>query len=174
MNQLHTLLEQTKSYLINSVAPNAAVIDYDSEALQKALNGLAELGLLGLRIPQEWGGLSVNQQTFDDYQELVARYSGALAFLQTQHQSAAAMISQSENIALKQGYLPLMSQGKRLLGIGFSHLRRDGEPLVKAISVTGGFLIEGKVPWVTGWNIFSEFIIAASLPNGEAVLVWFL
>ncbi|MFB2892816.1 cyclase family protein [Aerosakkonemataceae cyanobacterium BLCC-F50] len=169
MNQLHTLLEQTKSYLISSVAPNAAVIDYDSQALQKALNGLAELGLLGLRIPQEWGGLAVNQQTFDDFQELVARYSGALAFLQTQHQSAAAMISQSENIALKQEYLPLMSQGKRLLGIGFSHLRRDGEPLVKAIPVTGGFLIEGTVPWVTGWQIFSEFIVAASLPNGEAV-----
>lgn len=169
MNQLYTLLEQTKSYLINSVAPNAAVIDYDSEALQKALNGLAELGLLGLRITQEWGGLEVNQQTFDDYQELVARYSGALAFLQTQHQSAAAMISQSENIALKQEYLPLMSQGKRLLGIGFSHLRRNGEPFVKAIPITGGFLIEGKVPWVTGWKIFSEFIIAATLPNGEAV-----
>ncbi|MFB2876225.1 cyclase family protein [Floridanema aerugineum] len=169
MNQLHTLLEQTKSYLINSIAPNAAVIDYDSQALQKALNGLAELGLLGLRIPKEWGGLAVNQHTFDDFQELVARYSGALAFLQTQHQSAAAMIFQSENIALKQEYLPLMSQGKRLLGIGFSHLRRDGEPLVKAIPVNGGFLIEGTVPWVTGWNIFSEFIIAASLPNGEAV-----
>ncbi|XWK87506.1 MAG: cyclase family protein [Phormidium sp.] len=169
MNQLHTLLEQTKSYLINSVAPNAAIIDSDSQVLQKALNGLGELGLLGLRIPQEWGGLAVKQQTFDDYQELVARYSGALAFLQTQHQSAAAMISQSENFALKQEYLPLMSQGKRLLGIGFSHLRRDGEPLVKAIPVNGGFLIEGKVPWVTGWNIFSEFIIAASLPNGEAV-----
>ncbi|MBE9225146.1 cyclase family protein [Phormidium sp. LEGE 05292] len=169
MNQLHTLLEQTKSYLINSIAPNAAVIDYDSQALQKALNGLAELGLLGLRIPQEWGGLAVNQETFDDYQELIARYSGALAFLQTQHQSAAAMISQSENLALKQEYLPLMSQGKRLLGIGFSHLRRDGEPLVKAIPVTGGFLIEGTVPWVTGWKIFSDFIVAATLPNGEAV-----
>jgi kynurenine formamidase/alkylation response protein AidB-like acyl-CoA dehydrogenase len=169
MNQLHTLLEQTKSYLINSIAPNAAVIDYDSQALQKALNGLAELGLLGLRIPKEWGGLAVNQHTFDDFQELVARYSGALAFLQTQHQSAAAMISQSENIALKQEYLPLMSQGKRLLGIGFSHLRRDGEPLVKAIPVNGGFLIEGTVPWVTGWQIFSEFIVAATLPNGEAV-----
>lgn len=172
MNQLHTLLEllkQTKSYLINSVAPKAAIIEYDSQALHKALNGLAELGLLGLRIPQEWDGLAVNQQTFDDYQELVARYSGALAFLQTQHQSAAAMISQSENIALKQEYLPLMSQGKRLLGIGFSHLRRDGKPLVKAIPVSGGFLIEGTVPWVTGWKIFSEFIVAATLPNGEAV-----
>lgn len=169
LNQLYTLLEQTKFYLINSIAPNATLIDDNSYALQQALNGLAELALLGLRIPEEWGGLAVNQHTFDDYQELVARYSGALAFLQTQHQSAAGMISQSENIALKQEYLPLMSQGKRLLGIGFSHLRREGEPLVKAIPVTGGFLITGKVPWVTGWNIFSEFIVAATLPNGEAV-----
>jgi len=31
------------------------------------------------------------------FQELVARYSGALAFLQTQHQSAAAMLVQSQN-----------------------------------------------------------------------------
>jgi len=169
MNYPTTLLNTLKTYLITSVAPNATVIDSDFHALQQALKGLAELGVLGLRIPPEWGGLSVNQQTFDDYQELIARYSGALAFLQTQHQGAAAMISQSENSALKQEYLPLMSKGELLLGIGFSHLRRRGEQPVKAFPVPGGFLLEGKVPWVTGWKIFQEFVIAATLPNGEAV-----
>ncbi|HEY9848299.1 MAG TPA: cyclase family protein [Leptolyngbyaceae cyanobacterium] len=169
MNDPTTLLNKLKSYLITSVAPNAAAIDRDSHALQQALKRLAQLGVLGLRIPSEYGGLSANRETFDDYQELVARYSGALAFLQTQHQSAAAMISQSENAALKQQYLPLMSKGKLLLGIGFSHLRRRGEQLVKAFPVPGGFILEKKVPWVTGLGIFQEFIIAATLPNDEAV-----
>lgn len=169
MNDPTTLLNILKSYLTTSVAPNAAEIDRDFYSLQQALKGLAELGVLGLRIPSLWGGLSVNQQTFDDYQELVARHSGALAFLQMQHQAAAGMISQCDNDALKQQYLPWMSKGELLLGIGFSHLRRRGEQPVKAFPVSGGFSLEGKVPWVTGWKIFQEFIIAATLPNGDAV-----
>jgi alkylation response protein AidB-like acyl-CoA dehydrogenase len=100
------LLELTKSYLQESVAPHATAIDSDSDALKNALMGMGELGLLALRVPSRWGGSEVSEQTFHTFQELVARYSGALAFLQTQHQSAAAMLVQSQNEVLKREYLP--------------------------------------------------------------------
>lgn len=161
------LLNVAQSYFQTSISPNAAAIDSDPDALQNALKRLSDLGLLALRIPTQWGGLGFSAKSFQTFQELVARYSGALAFVQTQHQSAAAMVVQSQNQLLKQEYLPYLSKGI-LLGVGFSHLRRR-DTLVTAIAVDGGYQLAGNVPWVTGFGLFQEFIVAATLPSGEAV-----
>ena len=163
------LLERTESYLQESVAPLASAMDSDSEVLREALKGMGDRFLLALRVPKSWGGTQVSEETYRRFQELVPRYSGALAFLQTQHQSAAEFLTNSENESLKQQYLPYMSNGQVLLGIGFSHLRRTGDPVVKAMPVAGGYQVTGEVPWVTGFNFFQEFIVGATLPDGRAI-----
>lgn len=165
----HHLLNIATSYLKSVVSPQSAALDRDSHALHNALNGLGELGLLALQVPTNWGGLAASAATYYNFQQLVARYSGALAFVQTQHQSAAGMLVQSQNQTLKQEYLPYLSNGKILLGVGFSHLRRQGEPIVKAHLVDGGYRLNGTVPWITGFGIFQEFIVAATLPDDRAV-----
>jgi kynurenine formamidase/alkylation response protein AidB-like acyl-CoA dehydrogenase len=162
------LLNIAKSFLESEVAPNANDIDSNPSALIHALQGLGNLDLLALRVPQLKGGREVDELSFGDFQELVARYSGTLAFLQTQHQSAVGMLVASSNIDLRSKYLPRVGSGEVLLGVGFSQLRRDGT-LVVAASVEGGYRLHGMVPWVTGWGIFHEFIVAAVLPDGSAV-----
>ncbi|WP_414622475.1 cyclase family protein [Calothrix sp. CCY 0018] len=164
-----SLLDKAKSYLSETVAPKAAEIDKTPDALFEALQGLGNLDLLALRVPEKWGGKGFGEVDYGNFQELVARYSGALAFLQTQHQSAAGMLVAGDNSTLQQEYLPLMGSGKVLLGIGFSHLRRGGEPIITAESKPGGYLINGVVPWITGFGFFQEFIVAAALPDGSAV-----
>lgn len=161
------LLECAESYLRESVAPLASEIDRDPEVLREALKGMGDRSLLGLKIPQRWGGAQASEATSRYFQQLVPRYSGALAFLQTQHQSAAGFLTNSENESLKQQYLPYMSNGRVLVGIGFSQLRRQGSPLVKAIPVDGGYQLDGEVPWVTGFSFFHDFIVGAALPEGR-------
>lgn len=163
------LSDLTESYLQNSIAPVASKIDEHPEALKAALQGLGKLSLLALRVPQVWGGAGVSEVTFRHFQQLVPRYSGALAFLQTQHQSAGGFLTNSDNQALKQEYLPYMGKGQILVGIGFSHLRRQGDPIVTAIPVEGGYQLDGTVPWVTGFGFFQDFIVGATLPDGQAV-----
>ncbi|VXD21750.1 Acyl-CoA dehydrogenase family protein [Planktothrix serta PCC 8927] len=163
------LLQQTESYLKQKISPDANQIDGCSKLLQKAFNGLGALGVLGLRIPHRWGGPQLDAETCFQFQELIARYSGALAFLQTQHQSVAAMLIQSYNTQLQAEYLPRMSQGNAKIGVGFSHLRRLGNPSIIAIPVRGGYQLNGFVPWVTGWGIFEEFVVAATLPDNQSV-----
>ncbi|MBW4494212.1 MAG: acyl-CoA dehydrogenase family protein [Oscillatoria princeps RMCB-10] len=169
MDDQQQLLNLAESYLRESVAPRAAELDSDPQALFSALKGLGERSLLGLRLPKIWGGQEFAEKTFGTFQEMVARYSGALAFLQTQHQSAGNMLAVSDNEFLKQEYLPYLSTGKRLLGVGFSQLRRLGEPVLKALPVAGGYALHGFVPWVTGFGCFQEFIVAAILPSGDAI-----
>lgn len=169
MNNDLNQIDTAKSFLVTEVQKNANAIDSDSNELFLALRGLGNLDVLALRLPRAWGGLEVGEVEYGIFQELVARYSGALAFLQTQHQSAVGMLVNSSNSELQSKYLPRVSSGEVLLGVGFSQLRREGTPLISAFKVDGGYILNGVVPWVTGWGIFHEFIVAASLPDGSAL-----
>ncbi|KAM3092195.1 acyl-CoA dehydrogenase family protein [Phormidesmis sp. 146-35] len=161
-------VDRLEDYL-QTAAPNAIKLDENSEVLRSALHDLADLNLLALRVPEFWQGSGVDEATFYSFQERIARYSGALAFLQTQHQSAASLLVKSQNESLKQAYLPWMGSGQKLVGIGFSHLRREDNPPIKAIAIPGGYRLYGQVPWVTGFGCFETFIAAAALPDGQAV-----
>ncbi len=163
------ILNTTETYLKECIVPRAEIIDSDSEALKIALAGLENRSLLALRVPQKWGGADIPPEIFYEYQELTARYSGALSFLQTQHHSATAMIASSDNEMLKSRYLGAIAQKELRLGVGFSHLRRSGNPAVTATPIKDGYLLSGNVPWITGFGLFQKFIVAAVLPDNRAV-----
>lgn len=170
MRSPESALEAAIAYLREEVAPQAQVIDRDTEALRKALHGLAERDLMAMKRPAEFGGPEMPEPLFRKFQEEVARASGALGFLQTQHQSVVSILSRSENRALLEEYLPRMGNGGRYVGVGFSQLRRPGPPMMRAEPVEGGYVLDGQVPWVTGWDLYEEFLIGAQLPSGEVLL----
>ncbi|HBB33871.1 MAG TPA: acyl-CoA dehydrogenase [Cyanobacteria bacterium UBA8803] len=163
------LLDLTESYLKESVGPVASAIDSDPEALRDAIKGMGDRSLLALKVPLIWGGTDIEEVSYRRFQQMIPRYSGALAFLQTQHQSAGELLARSDNQLLKQYYLPRMGQGQVLVGIGFSQVRRSGDPPVQALPVAGGYQVRGTVPWVTGFSFFEDFILGAVLPDGREV-----
>jgi len=169
MGNQAAILEQAIQFLHAEVRPRAQDIDRDPRALHQALNDLCARDMMALRRPEQYGGPEISEDDFRIFQQEVARTSGALAFLQTQHQSAVSMISKSDNEALKAEYLPRMGNGQRLVGIGFSQLRRPGPPAMRAEACDGGYLLNGHVPWITGWSFYEEFLIGATLPDGRAV-----
>lgn len=169
MRTAEQALDEAVAYLRTEVAPQAQAIDADPEALRVALAGLAARDLMAMKLPTEFGGPAMPEPLFRVFQEEVARTSGALAFLQTQHQSAVSMIARGENAELAAEYLPKMGNGERYVGIGFSQLRRGGPPIMRAEPIEGGYRLEGSVPWVTGWDFFPEFLIGAAMPDGQAV-----
>lgn len=159
-------LSLAQNYL-SQIKIEASQLDCDSAALQKALQQLGNYSLLALKVPQSLGGAGFSLSDYGLWQMSVAKYSGALAFLQTQHQSAGSFLTASSNQTLQQEYLPLMATGKKLVGVGFSQLRRPGVPLVTAEATKDGYLISGVVPWITGGHIFNDFIVGATLPDGR-------
>jgi alkylation response protein AidB-like acyl-CoA dehydrogenase len=151
------------------VREKAAAIDQSTAPLGEVIDSMCERGWMALRLGPEWGGPGLSEGDFRDFQIDAARCSGAFAFLQTQHQSAAVMIARSENEALKADILPKMVDGRRLVGVGFSQLRRSGPPIMRATATDGGYLLQGHVPWVTGYGYYPEFLIGAQLPDGRAL-----
>lgn len=162
------MLDQAIQFFRDEVQPNAYAIDHDPKAMLTAFEGLKSRGLLALKRPEEFGGPAMSESDFRRFQEEIARYSGALAFLQTQHQSAVSLINKQGGDSLKKAYLPHMHDTKTV-GLGFSQLRRAGNPICRATLVDGGFRIEGFVPWITGKGFFDEYIIGATLQNGQSL-----
>ena len=163
------MLASALAFLNNEVKPKAHLIDRDTDAMREAFDRMAELGLLALKRPARYGGPDIPEAEFREFQEEVARVSGALAFLQTQHQSAVSLIAKHGDDRIRDLYLPGMHDGTYTVGLGFSQLRRVGDPICKATEVEGGYQISGHVPWVTGLGYFKEYLIGASLPDGQAV-----
>lgn len=160
-------LRQIESFLRSQIAPQANQLDRHPAALKAALNQMGDRSWLGLKAPVELGGAGLSEPEYRQLQITMARTSGALTFLQTQHQSAVAKLAQSDNQVLQQEFFPQVVRGDRLIGVGFSHLRRSGTPVMQARETESGYLLTGKVPWVTGYDIFTHFILGATLDDGR-------
>jgi alkylation response protein AidB-like acyl-CoA dehydrogenase len=154
-------------FLSDWVRPRANTLDQDVGSLREALAEMGRRGLLGMRVPREYGGLGLDPLEFRRLQEASARASGALAFLESQHQSACSLVARSPNESLKARLLPRLARGDDTSAIAFSHLRRPGPPLVRATPVPGGYRLDGRLPWVTGWGLFTVCVTAAPLPDGR-------
>lgn len=159
-----TLNLRLKDYLVRQVAPVAGRLDEEPNLLFEAFCALGDRTLLTPKAPESAGGQDLDTLAFWQFQALIAQHSGALAFLQAQHQSAASLLLSSKNKSLIQDYLPALSTGAKRVGVGFSQLRRQPAPL-KAQPVSGGYRLSGKIPWVSGAGLFTEFVGAAELPS---------
>ncbi|MGA0197822.1 MAG: acyl-CoA dehydrogenase family protein [Prochlorotrichaceae cyanobacterium] len=145
------------------------MMEQDPLALGQGLASLGDRHLLTLKVPEESGGQGLTAADYFQFQMALTRQSGTLAFTQTQHQSAASFIAQGNNPELKAKYLAGMATGQHRMGIGFSHLRRVGEPSLWATPHDRGYCLNGVIPWLTGWGIFQDAVIAATLPEGGSV-----
>ena len=162
-------IQKIESWLQEQVAPFANKIDGNSQNLAAIIQQMGDRSWLALKAPRELGGMGWSEAEYCHLQISLARVSGALTFLQTQHQSAVAKLAQSDNKSLQQEFFPDVVQGKSLIGVGFSHLRRPGTPMMQATAINEGYLLTGKVPWITGYGFFDHFILGATLTDGKEI-----
>lgn len=64
MNAKQDPIALAEPYLRESVAPEAAPIDAEPEALRAAFKELGDRSLLGLRVPEIWGGSGVSDRAW--------------------------------------------------------------------------------------------------------------
>jgi alkylation response protein AidB-like acyl-CoA dehydrogenase len=136
------------------------------------LAALGEAGLLGLTLPEQWGGLNASPAVQWEYTQILAEACGVTTFVQAQHHGPSRMIANSGNDALKQATLPDLATGRTMCGISFAHLRRPGPSVLTAEETPDGYRLNGTAPWVTGWGVISQVVFGASLPNERFVYVW--
>ncbi|MBF2056731.1 MAG: hypothetical protein IGQ45_05780 [Cyanobacterium sp. T60_A2020_053] len=164
-----SVLQELEIFLEEKVKSQAEIIDFDSYLLANIVNEIKTINPLwfNLKVPKNLGGLEFSNTAFYRWQTLISQYSGALSFLQTQHQSALHQIANSDNYYLREKYLAPSISGKILCGVGFSHLRRRDKVMLSAKPVNNGYQLTGDISWITGYNFFDYFIVGATLPDGS-------
>ena len=112
----HRLLRQTvRDFCDKEVAPYARAWDEQERFPTELVPRLADLGLLGIRIPEEYGGSGLDTLAYAVVVEECARVDGSLALTVASHNGlGTGHILRAGNEEQKQRYLPKAAKGEWL------------------------------------------------------------
>ena len=110
------LLKQTiHDFVETQIAPGAAERDEKARFPTELIPKIADLGLFGISIPQEYGGAGLDTLSAAIIVEELARVDAAVALIVASHNSlCAAHILNAGSERQKQKYLPPLARGEKL------------------------------------------------------------
>ena len=62
-----------------------------------------------------------------------------------------------------------MATGKALGAVAYAHLRRPGDPSVRAVRTATGWHVTGTLDWVTSWGLADVLLLMAETDDGQVV-----
>jgi alkylation response protein AidB-like acyl-CoA dehydrogenase len=108
------LRDMVREFAEKDIRPRAAEIDRTDEFPWDLWRRMAELGLLGMTLPTEYGGSGMDILSWAIAQEKMARASVVVADIQLLGTLMQNMILKNGTEAQKQKYLPAMASGEKI------------------------------------------------------------
>ena len=106
------ILAAVHDFVDKEIIPNANTLEHADEYPTEIVEGLKELGVFGLMIPEEYGGLGESLTTYALVVEEIARGWMSVSGVINTHFIVAYMIMQHGTEEQKQRYLPRMATGE--------------------------------------------------------------
>ncbi|MCG5055637.1 MAG: acyl-CoA dehydrogenase family protein [Myxococcales bacterium] len=116
LNEEQTLLQQSvREFCQRHIVPFAATWDAEERFPLEVIAPMAELGLLGMQIPTQYGGSGMSTLDYVVALEEVAKADASMGLTMASHNSlCTGHIFQAGNEAQKRTYLPQLASGKVL------------------------------------------------------------
>src|SRR6476620_8494144 len=158
LSEHHELLRKTvRDFARSEVLPRARKWDEEERFPHEIVPKLAELGLLGIRIPEEYDGSGMDVTSYAICVEEIARADGSLALTIASHNGlGTGHILAFGNEAQKKKYLPKAARGEWLAAWALTEpgsgsdsaglrttARRDGDKWI--LNGTKMFITQGSV-----------------------------
>jgi alkylation response protein AidB-like acyl-CoA dehydrogenase len=153
--------------------PNAIDSDRHLTYPRKNFEALAELGLLGLFVPKEWGGLGENHTCAAMVVETIARYGcPSTAMCYTMHLGAtAAALFRAHNNPELQSLLKRLDRDVFIGTLSYSDPETGSHfwyPVSsKALAVSDGWQVFKKASWTTSAGFADWYIVQTTSPDFE-------
>ena len=105
------ILKTVRTFVDEKILPVATELEHADEYPTEIVEGLKELGIFGLMIPEEYGGLGESLLTYALCVEEIARGWMSVSGVINTHFIVAYMLMQHGTEEQKQKYLPRMATG---------------------------------------------------------------
>src|SRR5947207_3377266 len=106
------ILETVRDFVDKEILPNANALEHADEYPQRIVDGMKEMGLFGLTIDEEYGGLGESLLTYALVVEEIARGWMSVSGVINTHFIVAHMIKQHGTEAQQEHFLPRMATGE--------------------------------------------------------------
>ena len=148
------------------IVPNARRWDEEEHFPQEIIPALGEMGLLGMQVPEKYGGAGMKFRDYVVALEEVARADGSLGLTMASHNSLCSghiLLAGSE--AVKKRFLPQLASGKVLGGWGLTEPGSGsdaGAARTRAVRKGGSWIITGSKTFITQGSVGGIFVVLAS------------
>jgi short/branched chain acyl-CoA dehydrogenase len=174
LTQEHELVRSTvREFAEQRVAPVAEELDRESRFPYELVAELAELGLMGMTIPEEYGGAGADTVSYAIAVEELTRIDSSVAITVAAHHSLGTLpIYYYGTEEQKREWLPDLASGKKLAAFGLTEAGAGsdaGNTRTTAELRDGQWVINGSKMFITnaGTDVTACVTITASTGNGE-------
>jgi alkylation response protein AidB-like acyl-CoA dehydrogenase len=161
-------LRRLRAFLVESVDPLA--IERDAKIPEPVIDGLKELGALGMKVPEQYGGLGLSQVYYNRALALAGSVHASLSTLLSAHQS----IGVAEPLLLfgteeqKRKWLPLVAR-THISAFLLTEPDVGSDPARLGATATpdgDGYRLNGTKLWATNGAIADIVVVMAQVPDG--------
>jgi alkylation response protein AidB-like acyl-CoA dehydrogenase len=162
------ILKTVRTFVDEKILPVATELEHKDEYPTEIVEGLKELGLFGLMIPEEYGGLGESLLTYALAVEEIARGWMSVSGIINTHFIVAWMLLHHGTEEQKQKYLPRMATGEVRGAFSMSEPGCGSDVSAiktKAVREGDGYVINGQKMWLT--NGGSANLVAVLVKTDE-------
>jgi alkylation response protein AidB-like acyl-CoA dehydrogenase len=146
------ILTTVKTFVDREILPHATELEHKDEFPDAIVEGMKEMGLFGLTISEEYGGLGESLLTYALVVEQLARGWMSISGVINTHFIVAYLIAQHGTEEQKQRLLPLMATGELRGAFSMSEPECGSDvAAIKTRAVEGDddFVLTGQKMWLT-------------------------
>ncbi|QRK78072.1 isovaleryl-CoA dehydrogenase [Shewanella sp. LZH-2] len=159
------LRDAVQDFAANEIAPIAAKVDHDNAFPNEIWPVLGGMGLLGVTVPEEYGGANMGYLAHVVAMEEISRASASIGLSYGAHSNLCVnQINRNGNAAQKAKYLPKLVSGEHIGALAMSepnagsdvvsmklHARKEGDR----------YILNGNKMWITNGPDANTYVIYA-------------
>ena len=161
------LLDSIREFARKEIAPKAKELDETGRYPEEIVKQLAEMGLMGMMVPEQWGGAGMDAVSYAMAIEEVAAACASTAVIMSVNNSLCGYpINEYGSDAQKEKWLKPLAQGKLLGCFALSEPGHGSDPAglkCQATKVAGGYKIKGSKNWITNGKEAGLCVLFATL-----------
>src|SRR5687768_10041192 len=173
-----TIRETTERFAREQIQPIAAEIDEKDEFSKHLWPQMGALGLHGITVEEEYGGLGLGYLEHVVAQEEVARASASVGLSYGAHSNLCVnQIRRWANPEQKQRFLPKLISGEHIGALAMSEAGAGSDVVgmkLKADKVQGGYVLNGTKFWITNAAYADTLVVYAKTGEGSRGITTFL